>query len=385
MAATIVFTDTAGAATLTPTGLGYLKGFLPDAMDIGPNRATLDGSIYQFAFRTDYTASVEISPVRPADLAVVQRLKRHLMAGNSVTLNTGDGAARSYTCKLAPETTPEISFRDQRLFDYAFRCVLRNTVSSPLHADYTSTGAITITDDVLQLVADLGGNTAVKAVYDVRGGVTVTGSVVDSWADYRGASGYGPTLASTGSARPAWDATNLLISSDDVDDNLSSAPSALFDLSAGKGLIFFGVIPSGASADSAAVGICEANPYTRLLSIGENGAGSRPILGSSRGSTGFIVAATSTALASTTRRMFVVERNATTAFSVEVPSTANVAGVTDAATSGNLVLTVFAVYPGVWQSGATARAVVVLTAPPTGAQKTTLFNWGVARHAIVAA
>lgn len=132
MPATIVFTDTAGAATLTPTGLGYLRGFLPDVMDIGPNRAALDGSVYQFAFRTDYTASIEISPVRPADLATVQRLKRHLLAGNAVTLNTGDGGSRSFTCKLAPGTMPEIAFRDQRLADYAFRAVLRNTVSAPL-------------------------------------------------------------------------------------------------------------------------------------------------------------------------------------------------------------------------------------------------------------
>lgn len=74
-------------------------------------------------------------------------------------------------------------------------------------------------DDILRLGADLGGPSVVAALYDVRRNVTAT-SVVSAWADARGATGYGPTLSNTGTARPAYSASALTITFDGINDYL---------------------------------------------------------------------------------------------------------------------------------------------------------------------
>jgi parallel beta-helix repeat protein len=105
-------------------------------------------------------------------------------------------------------------------------------------------GAWTQLNDLTALVADLGGDAAVKAVYDARSGVTASGGYVDAWDDARGAVGYGPQLTAALTVRPAYDAVNKLLTFDGSNDQLVSAASALFNMSTGKTLVIIASPPN---------------------------------------------------------------------------------------------------------------------------------------------
>lgn len=81
--------------------------------------------------------------------------------------------------------------------------------------------------DIRTLVAALGGDAAVVALYDARFGITITGSGVSGWADARGASGFGPTIVQgTDAARPSYSASERAVTFDGSDDFLRATSAA---------------------------------------------------------------------------------------------------------------------------------------------------------------
>jgi hypothetical protein len=62
-------------------------------------------------------------------------LKRHLMTGGTVTLNTDDVDGATYSdIQLAPGTTPDIKNDDDDRLHYSFTCVLVD--DSPITVNY---------------------------------------------------------------------------------------------------------------------------------------------------------------------------------------------------------------------------------------------------------
>ena len=102
--------------------------------------------------------------------------------------------------------------------------------------------------DIQSLVAQLGGDSAVPAIYDRRFNVASSGGVVDTIDDARGATGFGPQLVGAATARPTWDATNLLATFDGTNDAITSALSALFNMGAGTKSIVLGAAVTEALA-----------------------------------------------------------------------------------------------------------------------------------------
>lgn len=98
--------------------------------------------------------------------------------------------------------------------------------------------------DITDLVTALGGDSKVPAIYDTRYSVTQGAGVVTAWDDARGG-GFGPQLVGTGTTKPAWDSTNLLITFDGVQNYLVSAIAAEFDPVSGKSYIYIGTLPAG--------------------------------------------------------------------------------------------------------------------------------------------
>lgn len=89
MAATITWTDSIGAGTLTALG-GRLNNFTPDVLDIDDAATRLgSGAVDVFQFRERLQYAVELTLVN-SDLATANRLVRHLWRGGSVTVNFGD-------------------------------------------------------------------------------------------------------------------------------------------------------------------------------------------------------------------------------------------------------------------------------------------------------
>jgi hypothetical protein len=119
-----------------------------------------------------------------------------------------------------------------------------------LHGDVgVASGAA---DDVAQLVTELGD---VAAIYDARVGVVAKDSAVSRWNDARGADGYGPALASTGTgAAPYYNPVAGTIVGGAM--RLQSAPSGTFDLSHPTVVVLVGAVGRVWTAESVvAVGI----------------------------------------------------------------------------------------------------------------------------------
>ena len=108
---------------------------VPDYQLIGPQRVTLTRAIHTFPFREDYTVSVVIKHLGPSQLEAALLLKRHLMNGGLVDLNTDDLDDNQYeNIQLAPGTTPEISNDDDELQHFSFACVLAD--DEPIVVNY---------------------------------------------------------------------------------------------------------------------------------------------------------------------------------------------------------------------------------------------------------
>jgi hypothetical protein len=135
----IEWTDAVGLARLTCL-VPVLSGWTPDVDPIGPAAVALgSGTTYRFRFRTDYPVRFVFPYLTPLQITEVLRLKSWLMDGNSVTLFTGDLAARIYTVKLRPDTTPEIT-QDPENLEFSLALEVINTTGLPLLASWVGVG-----------------------------------------------------------------------------------------------------------------------------------------------------------------------------------------------------------------------------------------------------
>lgn len=234
-------------------------------------------------------------------------------------------------------------------------------------------------DDIAALVAALGGNTNVPAIYDARRGIHAT-TTVSQWDDARGAVGYAPALAqATGANQPVWDAANLLV--DTRSSNalyLSTPASALFDLSGAYALVLVGTI---GLVDGYSAGIADSATPTRSIQL--RNAGNTNIAGVFQPGTAFPNSSVSPA--GSTRRCIILSKAAGTSVACDVPNASTATGaLSGAASAGSNVLTL----GGVFQQGGpgfAARALLALAFQPSAGQRATILNWAIANHAAVAA
>lgn len=138
--ATITFTDGTGAVTLDngttsmSSGVGSrFTDWTPFQRPIGPRVPALGtGRPYQFRFRTDYGASFTLTDIPNTKMSDMLRCQEWLLRGESVAVNTGDAASRSYaTCYLAPDGDITITLQDRNVLLYSMSFVLINGAASP--------------------------------------------------------------------------------------------------------------------------------------------------------------------------------------------------------------------------------------------------------------
>lgn len=233
------------------------------------------------------------------------------------------------------------------------------------------------------LIAALGGNASVPAIYDVRSGLTTSGGFVDSWADARGA-GFGPTLSQSDNTRkPAWDGT--VVTFDGVDDNLFSAASSLFDLAGAYSIVLVGAVRETAGGAFAG-GIGDTGALARALLFRQSATSAGVNMVDFRGG-GFSAVASSTATVGLTRRVVAVSKNASTGLSVDVPSVARVSNTAGGSVAaGNNVLTIGSSFNGAANPGQPlVRAVFTLARQVTAGDLAAILAWAQANHGAVAA
>lgn len=143
--ATITFTDGTGAVTLDNGTTGMSSGvgsrfadWTPFQRPVGPRVPALGtGRPYQFRFRTDYGATFNMTDIPNTKMSDMLRCQEWLLRGESVTVNTGDNASRSYTtCYLAPEGDVTITLQDKNLLLYTMSFVLINSASAAMLCIY---------------------------------------------------------------------------------------------------------------------------------------------------------------------------------------------------------------------------------------------------------
>lgn len=126
---TITFNDGIGDVTIT-CPVPRFQNWVPDTAMIDDRQVALGtGITVSFLFRIDAYASFEVPYLKPADLALVMRLKRALILGVPVTVNTEDLSARSYTVTVKPGAEPSIEFTDRTQLEYTLKLQVMNSTA----------------------------------------------------------------------------------------------------------------------------------------------------------------------------------------------------------------------------------------------------------------
>ena len=140
MATNLAWTDVVGAATLNngkPSPGDRFTAWTPFTKPIGPRYAVLaTGVVYSWAHRTDYGASFQLTQIPRTSLDLVMRLVRHLIAGGTVTVNTGDSVPRVYSAGLRPETEPTLERSDAQNIEYTLTVELLNRTAADMLCTY---------------------------------------------------------------------------------------------------------------------------------------------------------------------------------------------------------------------------------------------------------
>lgn len=132
---TITFNDGV-SATLTATTIRF-SNWVPRNTDIGPSAVTIgDGATYKTIYRTDYTATFDVTNITTSQLSVAMRLMRHLEAGNSINITTFDKNAATYTCSLAPGTNPSLGSYDKQMMEFTLTLPVKNNAAADLTVKY---------------------------------------------------------------------------------------------------------------------------------------------------------------------------------------------------------------------------------------------------------
>lgn len=140
--ANVAWTDTTGAATLEPNvngvaGASRFNGWLGVPHVVGPMHYRLgSGAPMREVHRREYRATFVIPRIAPEDLVLAQRLVEHLERGGSITVNTTDIAARSYTCTLCEGGSASLSGPDPVELWYSVALTVRSTGAVPMECVY---------------------------------------------------------------------------------------------------------------------------------------------------------------------------------------------------------------------------------------------------------
>jgi hypothetical protein len=143
--ASISFTDGTGAATLdngltgSAAGVGSrFASWVPFTRRIGERAVALGtGASYAFTFRIDYGATFEMRDIPNTNQATIMRLIRHLEGGGTITVTTGDTAARTYSnCSINPETGPSLAFQDATFLTYTLSLSVINLSGADMLCTY---------------------------------------------------------------------------------------------------------------------------------------------------------------------------------------------------------------------------------------------------------
>lgn len=132
MADSISWVDSTGPALLSnnkPTPATRLGNWTPDIEPVGHSAVRLGSGITDFfEFRQDDLVSFEIAaiPGTAANLRLCKRLKKHLLTGGVVTLNTSRPIADDFLVYcLAEGSKPQIDFSDRQMLEYTFSVSLK--------------------------------------------------------------------------------------------------------------------------------------------------------------------------------------------------------------------------------------------------------------------
>lgn len=141
--ASIAFNDGV-LTTLSPrvngiTAASRFNGWQPSSPDVGPVGVRLgSGGTMTEVLRTDYLATFVVPYLFADDMAVALRLIRYFMRGNgnTVTVNTTDLAARSYTCERGEGCSMEFVLVDPQELRYELRATVRNVAAADMICTY---------------------------------------------------------------------------------------------------------------------------------------------------------------------------------------------------------------------------------------------------------
>lgn len=143
--ANVTWTDLVGGpVSLSPnvggiTAASRFNGWLSFPALFGPMHYRLgSGAPMREVHRVEYRASFVIPRVSPTDLVLAQRLVEHLERGGSITVNTTDVAARSYTCTLCDGGQASISGPDPLELWYEVALTVRSTGATRMECVYRS-------------------------------------------------------------------------------------------------------------------------------------------------------------------------------------------------------------------------------------------------------
>lgn len=237
-----------------------------------------------------------------------------------------------------------------------------------------------------QLIADLGGDAVMLAFYDARNNVGNSGGFADTWDDTRGAVGYGPQIVGAGAERPAY--AGSLLTFDGVDDYMTSAASALFDLSVAKTLIAIGSIDVGAATPEYIASICDSLGAIRVMAIKTSAVDALDVTYGP--SSGYVIvpflddAAGAITVVAPTRRLLLASKDATTGLQTRIadsPVNTGVASGNQAA--GNNQLSLGTLFPGAGLAPITLRAVMVMNRAFTPSDYALIRAYAQAQHTIV--
>lgn len=236
-------------------------------------------------------------------------------------------------------------------------------------------------DDLRQLVTALGGNASVPALYDLRRGVTASANLVSQLDDARGPSGFAPSITATTTQRPTLDPAALTLTFNGTTNRLASASSAVFDVSGACAVFLVAAIPTTGAL---------AYPFTitngvRLFDLRAPGA-TAPAVEADDGA-GHILSTASTVVPSTTRRLWIISKNASTGIAIDVPNKTRASATnTGSIGAGNNLLTI-----GAYNAGASNfstlvfRALGVINRQVTAADIAILLAWATSAHQAVVA
>lgn len=133
--ASIDWTDSTGAASLTNGHTGRLarfQGWTPLPATIADDAEALTGTRYAFVFAQCYDATFRLELIPDASVPTVARLIRHLLNAGTVSVTTGDTAARVYaTCQAPIDAPPVLEMTDRALREWTLTLTLRNTAAAP--------------------------------------------------------------------------------------------------------------------------------------------------------------------------------------------------------------------------------------------------------------